>query len=58
MGKDNPLYSNFFVGLGASIIGGAVAGYMLIQNPDYWTYILLVVVGAIFSIIGLKKSKR
>ena len=55
--KDTENMKNFFIGLGASIMGGAVTGYVILHNPDWATYILLVVVGGAFALFGLLKRR-
>ena len=56
MSEYDPLWTSFFIGVGASIFGGAVAGYVLLQQPGFETYLLLLGVGALICFIGLWKG--
>jgi predicted permease len=57
MSKEYPYYT-FLISLGTSIMGGAVAGFLLIQNPDWTGYMILLIVGGSLTFFGIRDLKK
>ena len=52
MSEQDPIWS-FLIAVGSSIMGGAVAGYVLLQNPTLGAYLILLAAGAMVCFLGL-----
>lgn len=51
--NENNIFSTLLFSLGISIIGGAVAGYILITHPDNYGYYTLLIFSLVLIIIGI-----
>jgi UDP-N-acetylmuramyl pentapeptide phosphotransferase/UDP-N-acetylglucosamine-1-phosphate transferase len=49
---EDPVYT-IFTSIGASIFGGAVAGYILLKDQSLQTYWLLLIMATIIMFLGL-----
>ena len=51
--KNEHILSTFLMNLGTSLIGGVIAGYVLLTHPTKFTYWVVIFAGIIIILCGM-----